>query len=290
MRVILNPLKGIQSIRRYLQVRRQLQQTRQILKSLITPAHAKELHDMSATEYYDFLTSTDDLKPTSQNYYQFVLDYLVTGYLHGELNDLDVTKILGLNNPLQLNRYVDRMIRDAHMKGSFIEELMQHSLQDQTEPSPLYSMLFSPTEYDAETGSFLVKSFEDVKKVLETHQQTLQVQKKQLAIARMHLEEKQRQDAIRQAIAVNNPEAMELVSNDAFISEDQSVEHDARVVYDELKKQQRGTLIRAAQEQQHKVVSPDIQDLSPAEQIAYKKKLLAKVRGDQPQQGMNIRI
>lgn len=292
MRVTLNPLKAIANIRQTLRTIRQLQQTKQILQQLLKNSELaeKDLHKMSSAEYYAYLTSTKELEVNSEQFYQFVLDYLITGYLHGDLKDVDVQAILGLNNPLQLNRYVDRMIRDARMRGSFMEELVQHALQSQAEPSPLYTMLFSPTEYDPQTGSFLVKTFADVKRILQDNQQVLQEQKKQLAIARMHAQEKQRQEALRQAIALRTPEAMELVGKDDFLSEDEQNEQGARVVYTELQKQVKGTVIRAATPERHHVQTPDLQNMSPAEQIAYKKKLLAKLRSQEKRPDMNIRI
>jgi hypothetical protein len=292
MRVTLNPLKAIANIRRSLRIIRQLRQTKQVLQQLLKTENLteKDIRTMSSDEFYTYLTDPADLSTGSEKFYQFLLDYVITGYLHGELKDLDIQALLGLNNPLQLNRYVDRMLRDARMRGSFMEELVAHALQSKEDPSPLYTMLFSPTEYDPQTGAFMVKSFADVKKVLQENQQVLQEQKKQLAIARMRATEKQRQDALRQKIALQNPESLELAGTDDFVSEDSLVEKDARVVYAELQKQVKGTVIRSAAAEQHKVQNTDMHELSPSEQIAYKKKLLAKVRAQEQRPGMNVRI
>lgn len=291
MRVHLNPLKALASIRQSWRIIRQLRQTKTILQQLVQNSSAeKNIRKMSTEEFYQYITDPEAVRVTSEQFYQFVLDYLVTGYLNGELKDLDLQTIFGLNNPLQLTRYVDRMIRDARMRGSFMEELVAHSLQAKAEPSPLYTMLFSPTDYDPQTGSFLVKTFTDMKKVLKDNQQVLQEQKKQLAVARMRAEEKQRQASMRQVIALHNPEAMELAGQDEFITEDRQLEQEAKIVYSELQKQSQGTVVRAAATETHHVQNKDVQQMSPSEQIAYKKKLLSKVRASGQHPGMNVRI
>lgn len=290
MRVTLNPLKAITIIRESLRTLRQLRQTKKALQQLLQQQTPTDIHAMSAMEFYAHITDTTALQPTSEQFYQFLLDYVITAYVHGELEEAEMQRLLGSQNPLQLGRFVDRMIRDARMKGSFMEELVAHAMQTKEEASPLYTMLFSPTEYDPHTGSFMVKTFADVKKILSEHQQTLQDQKQQLAVARMRAAEKQRQDEARRIIAMNNPEAVEATGTDAFVTEDQQLEHDARILHTEIQKQAKGTVIRSAMADTHKVQSPDMQQLSPAEQIAYKKKLLAKVRREDGQAGMNIRI
>lgn len=281
--------ESMAEIRRY----RELKESLDKFLDKEQPKIKKSVYEMSSDEFYDHITGPAAEEIAPQEFYQFLLDYILTAYLTGRMEDVDFKKLMALDNPLKVNRYVDRMVRNVHQQGTLLEELLRY--QDNPEKSDaLYSLILPDYAYDRQTKKVTVNSFNDLKAIVKDSTEELQKQKKLLSLARMQEEEQKRQDDYRAMALANAPEIAELIGADTFQSEAQELAHDSKILNKELEKQKKGMVIRAAQAPDHQVRSGE-EDLSPSELIKLKEQLLEKLRNDMngPQEtggGMTIRI
>jgi len=249
-------------------------QLKEILNKLPGAPPAKPYQEMTADEFYDFILAGG----SQTDYYDFLLNFLITGYLDGSIDEKKFKYLLKLDNPLQINRYVDKLLREAQMQGSIYEEMLKY--RDSTDKQEDLLTLLMP-ERAKQAGKRQVTNFTELKDMVKDSAEELQKQKQALAQARMVAEEKQRQAEMRKALILNSPEAGELLAKDTYETEDRQTEKTAEMLYAELQKQQKGTVLhQAVNPSAHSVISEDTANMSPGELVAYKKKILSKMRRD----------
>lgn len=249
-------------------------QLKEVLNKLPGTPPAKPYQEMTSDEFYDFVLSGG----SQTEYYDFLLNFLLTGYLDGSIDEKQFKYLLKLDNPLQINRYVDKLLREAKMQGSIYEEMLKYSnAADKQED--LLTLLMPERAKDQSKRQ--ITNFTELKDLVKDSAEELQKQKQALAQARMIAEEKKRQEELRQAVILNSPEAGELIARDTFETEDKQIEQTAEVLYKELEKQHKGTVLnKTVDPTAHSVISEDTANMSPGELVAYKKKILSKMRRD----------
>ncbi|MDR1323972.1 MAG: hypothetical protein LBK68_05995 [Candidatus Margulisbacteria bacterium] len=250
-------------------------QLREVLNKVPGEPPPKPFYEMDSGEFYDFL-----LKGGSQEqYYDFLLNFLLTGYLDGTIDEKKFRYFVGLDNPLQISRYVDKLLREAKMQGSIYAELLKYGNADDKKED-LLTMLMP--EHKRTGGERKLNSVSELKDLLKDNAEELQTQKRALALAQMQEAERKRLEALRQAIVLNSPETGELLAKDTFMTEQTEIAQTANLLSEELEKQQKGTVLgqSAAPAQKHSVISADTSRMSPGELVAYKKKILSKMRRD----------
>ncbi|MDR2428764.1 MAG: hypothetical protein LBD62_03045 [Candidatus Margulisbacteria bacterium] len=262
-------------IKKFLARVQRVTQLRAVLNKVPGDAPPRPFYEMDSGEFYDFLLSGG----SQEQYYDFLLNFLLTGYLDGTLDERKFRYFVGLDNPLQINRYVDKLLREAKMQGSIYAELLKYSNADDKKED-LLTMLMP--EHKPAGEKRRLNSVADLKDLLKDNAEELQAQKRALALARMQEAEQKRQEALRQAIVLNAPETAELLAKDTFMTEQTEITQTAELLSVELEKQQKGTVLgqSAAPVQAHSVISADTSKMSPGELVAYKKKILSKMRRD----------
>ena len=251
---------------------------RAILSKVPGEPPRKSLTEMSADEFYDFLRAGG----SQADYYDFLLDFLLVEYLDGKLDEKKFRYFIGLDNPLQINRFVDKLLREAKMQGSIYEELAKYNDTD-TRKDDLLALLMPERRQNPAEPRRKINSMTELKDLVKDSAEELQKQKQALAQARMIAEEKQRQEELRRAVILSAPEAGELLGRDTYAAEETEIEATAGLLNAELIKQQKGTVLgqsAAPAPRTHSVVSADTSQMSPGELVAYKKKLLSKMRKD----------
>ncbi|GBR76522.1 hypothetical protein NO2_1055 [Candidatus Termititenax persephonae] len=252
-------------------------QLREVLRKVPGTPPRKSLTAMSSDEFYDFLLAGG----AQDDYYDFLLDFLLVEYLDGRLDEKKFRYFIGLDNPLQIGRFVDKLLREAKMQGSIYEELAKYRDTD-ARRDDLLTLLLPERKRDA-AARRKINSVTELKDLVKDSAEELQKQKQALAQAKMLAAEKQRQEELRQAVILNAPEAGELLSRDTFAAEEAQLEQTAGLLNAEVLKQQKGTVLgqsTAPPPRTHSVVSADTAKMSPGELVAYKKKLLSKMRRD----------
>lgn len=259
-------------IKKFLEKVQRIMQLREVLNKLPGDPPAKSPLEMSSDEFYDHLLSGG----SQEAYYDFLLDFLLTGYMDGTIDEKKFRYFLNLDNPLQINRYVDKLLREAKMQGSIYEEMLKYQNSEE-KSEDLLTLLMPERAKDKKQ----ITSLSELKDLVKDGAEELQKQKQDIARAQMIAEEKKRQEELRQAVILNSPEAGELIARDMYSEEQEQIEQTAGLLYEELEKQQKGTVLRqAVNPQQHSVISQDTGKMSPGELVAYKKKILSKMRGD----------
>ncbi|MDR2431446.1 MAG: hypothetical protein LBD99_04255 [Candidatus Margulisbacteria bacterium] len=248
-------------------------QLKEILNKIPGEPKQKNYQEMTADEFYDFILAGG----SQDDYYDFLLNFLLTGYLDGTIDEPKFRYFLGLNNPLQINRYVDKLLREAKMQGSLYEEMLKY--HNSADKEDLLTLLMPERAKDRSRRQ--IANFSELQDMLKDSAEELQKQKQALAQARMLAEEKKRQEELRQAVILNSPEAGELLARDTFETEEKQIEQAAGILSKELEKQQKGTVLRQAiNPAKHSVISEDTARMSPGELVAYKKRILSKMRRD----------
>ncbi|MDR1997035.1 MAG: hypothetical protein LBQ83_01750 [Candidatus Margulisbacteria bacterium] len=265
---------GLGSIKKLLERLQRFLQLKEILSKAPGDPRPKSYQEMNPDEFYDFLLSGG----SQEEYYDFLLNFLLTGYLDGSIDEQKFKYFLGLSNPLQINRYVDKLLREAKMQGSIYEEMLKYR-NSADKQEDLLALLVPERAQDKNKRK--ITDVAELKELVKDNAEELQKQKQALAQARMLAAEKKRQEELRQAVILNAPEAGELLTRDTFETEEKQVEQTAGLLYKELTKQQKGTVLRqAVNPEKHSVISEDTSRMSPGELVAYKKKILSKMRRD----------
>jgi len=247
-------------------------QLKEILSKIPGTPPQKSFFEMDSDEFYDFLLTGG----SQEAYYDFLLDFLLTGYMDGTIDEKKFKYFLNLDNPLQIGRYVDKLLREAKMQGSIYEEMLKY--QNSAEKTENLLTLMMP---ERATDKKQIANLTELKELVKDSAEELQKQKQALAQAKMIAEEKKRQAELRQAVILNSPEAGELLSRDSYAAEQEQIEQTAGMLYEELEKQHKGTVLRqAVNPEKHSVISKDTSNMSPGELVAYKKKILSKMRND----------
>ena len=262
----------LKRLREFLARIQRIMQLKEVLNKLPGSPPQKSPSEMSSDEFYDFLLSGG----SQESYYDFLLDFLLTGYMDGTIDERKFKYFLNLNNPLQISRYVDKLLREAKMQGSIYEEMLKY--QNSAEKSENLLTLLMP---ERAKDKKQITNLAELKDLVKDSADELQKQKQALAQAKMIAEEKKRQAELRQAVILNSPEAGELLSQDSYAAEQEQIEQTAGLLYEELEKQHKGTVLRqAVNPEKHSVISKDTSNMSPGELVAYKKKILGKMRSD----------
>jgi hypothetical protein len=261
-------------IKKFLERVQRFLQLKEILNKIPGAPKQKNYQEMTADEFYDFILAGG----SQEDYYDFLLNFLLTGYLDGTIDEQKFKYFLGLNNPLQINRYVDKLLREAKMQGSIYAEMLKyHNSADKQED--LLALLVPERAKDGSKRQ--ISNFSELKDMIKDSAEELQKQKQALAQAKMLAEEKKRQEELRQAVILNSPETGELLARDTFETEEKQIEQAAGILSKELEKQQKGTVLRQAVDPaKHSVISEDTSRMSPGELVAYKKRILSKMRRD----------
>lgn len=292
---MLNPFKAWVTYTNNIKKYKRLQESLNLILSegnKSKTAQRKSVYKMSTDEFYDYLVEPKNSEVDKEVFFQFLFEYLVTGFMNGDITKKEMQRIMGIDNPLKINRYVDKMLRNIKMQGSLLDELMRYQ-NDPEKSQEIYSMILPDYAYDKENKKLKIKNLDDIKKIIGDSVDEMQKQKKDLAMARMQAEEKRRLEEWRKGVLVNSPEIAQLLGKDGYMSEEEKLEDDARIIYTEVEKQRKGTIIRkAVNPERHTVISKETSQMSPSELIAYKKKLLSKLRRDidQNNTGMDVKI
>lgn len=239
----------------------------------------KSIYEMSTEEFYEHLTNTGDLEKDSTVFFRFLLEYLITAYLDGDLTEDDVQKMLALENPYEMNRYLERAVRSAKMQGTLLEELMSYQ-EHGGDAKELYSMILPEYAYDQEKKDLKVKSFAELKNAVKDSMENLAEQKRLIELAKMQQAEQERLEEMRRNMLAGSPEIAELISQDNFQTDTEEKAYTSDILIKEVEQLKNKTVIRRAKTAGPVFRNKTEAEMSPSELIAYKRKMLQKLRQD----------
>lgn len=241
----------------------------------------KNIHQMTEDEFYNYLTKTSGTGRKDNAFYSFMFDYILTAYLDGELDSQALTDLLGIDNPYEMNRYAEKMMRGFKLQGNLYEDLA-HYEQKGAGAEELYSLVLPNYIYDKEKKELKIKSFKDMKDAIKASQVEMEKQRRLIEYAKMQAAERTRIKKNNINVLANSPEVAEMIlDNNNFSSEAQEIEKKAHILYDQAEKDKKKVVIRRAKQEVSSSVSNKREsEMSPAELIAYRRQVLQKLRRD----------
>lgn len=249
----------------------------------------KNIEQMSTEEFYKYLTDPGDLTAGSPQFFNYLLDYILISYLSGDLTESDLNNILKIDNPYEMNRYLDRAVRSAKMQGTILEELAKY--QDAGEnATELYELVLPEYAYDKEEKELKINTIDDLKNAVKGGMTELAEQKRLMDLAKMQKAEQERLESMRREILARTPEVAEMIGGDGYTSAEKDEVYVSNVLEKEVEQLKKKTVVRQAKAEQH-VHNKTEAEMSPSELIAYKKKMLLQLRKDMQHNtgGLNIR-
>ncbi len=241
----------------------------------------KNIQEMSEDEFYNYLTDTSGTGRKDKDFYNFMFDYILTAYLDGEIDSKMLTDLIGIDNPYELNRYAEKMMRGFKLQGKLYEDLARYE-QKGAGAEELYSLVLPNYIYDKEKKELKIKSFKDMKEAIKASQAEMEKQRRLIEYAKMQAAEKKRIEKNNINVLANSPEVVEMIAdNNDFSSEAQEIEKKAHILYDQAKEDKKKVVIRRAKKESTSSVSNRREsEMSPAELIAYRRAVLQKLRRD----------
>ena len=250
---------------------------------LLPKKDSRTPEELSAEEYYQKLIDPSPLDLRSQTFFKFLLDYIFLLYLDGNLTNQDIEQLLRLNNPYEINRYVDRLIRSSELQGTLAEDIMQQ--QDKGESlDDLYQVILPDYAYDKQKQEVKIKSFADLKQIIQDSAEELEKQQKMIKLAKLQQAQKLQQEKRQKQILANSPEVAEMLGRDSFHSEQQQIDQKAGILWQEIEKLKNRVVVRKApkadETEKGQALNKTEAEMSPSELIAYKRRVLRKLRED----------
>lgn len=244
----------------------------------------KSIYEMSTDEFYDYLTKKPDQEEQAIIFFRFMLDYLLTAYLDGQLTSEDLDNILKMDNPYEMNRYIDRAVRSAKMQGTLLEELAKYQ-ESGEKADDLYELILPDYAYDKKEKDLKINNLEDLKNAVKGSMTNLAEQKRLLELAKMQKAEQERLENMRREILARTPEVAELISSDGYTSTEKDEVYVSNVIEKEVDQLKKKTVVRQAKVNEGLVRNKTEAEMSPSELIAYKKRMLKKLREDMHNRG-----
>jgi hypothetical protein len=254
------------------------------LPNIIAEKKNKSIYEMSTDEFYDYLTKKPDQEEQAITFFRFMLDYLLTAYLDGQLTSEDLDNILKMENPYEMNRYIDRAVRSAKMQGTLLEELAKYQ-ESGEKADDLYELVLPDYAYDKKEKELKINNLDDLKNAVKGSMTNLAEQKRLLDLAKMQKAEQERLENMRREILARTPEVAELISSDGYTSAEKDEVYVSNVIEKEVDQLKKKTVVRQAKVNEGLVRNKTEAEMSPSELIAYKKKMLKKLREDMHNRG-----